>query len=91
MNDYELVQRKMCAYEELYETHPTQALIFMIDLFPLASKSFNYEVFDAIDIWVQNCINKDIVDYLERKVLLEDEYKKYYLIWINSYIDPLNG
>jgi len=77
----------MDTYEELYETHPTQALIFMIDLFPLASKSFNYEVSDAIDIWVQSHINKEVVDYLQTKILLEDEYKKYYLIWIHSYID----
>jgi hypothetical protein len=87
MEDYELVQRKMDTYEELYETHPTQALILMIDLFPLASKSFNHEVSDAIDIWVQSYINKEVVDYLQTKILLEDEYKKYYSVWIHSYID----
>ena len=59
----------------------------MIDLFPLASKSFNHEVFDAIDIWVQSHINKEVVDYLQTKILLEDEYKKYYSVWIHSYID----
>lgn len=73
--------------EDLYEINPDEAIIGMINLYSKASEVYNHEVCDAIDLWIYETKNKNVLDYLDKisavNPTLNKQYKKW-ISWINE-------
>ncbi len=80
--DYKKISRLFSEYELLFEKDPNSALKKMIDLLPLADEIYNHEVTDAIDIWINENINQEIVEYLKNKINRNNNLNKKYNNWI---------
>lgn len=81
---YQEISDLLSAYEELFADHPDQALKKMIDLYPSADEVFNHEIADAIELWVHENINNELVVYLQNKIGENKNLNRVYTNWINS-------
>lgn len=81
---YQKVTTLFSECEDLFEQEPITALKMMIDLYAEADKVFNHEVADAIDLWVNDNINDEIVKYLQSKIIKNNNIDRIYSNWISN-------
>ena len=82
MNDYIKITEALKEYEDLYDEDAELALKKMIDLYPIASKIYNHEVCDAIDLWINESKDAKLVSYLMKKITENNFLNSKYHKWI---------
>ena len=68
----------MQEYEFLAQRDLKEALKKMVDLYfdPILAESYNHEVADAIEIWLFENANKNILNYVESRFILQQGSKR---------------
>ena len=84
--DYQECSSKQTELEKLFQSDPDKALIGMIDLYAVASKTTNHEVSDGIGLWLSNEMTETAREYLSQRAETTEDaaLAKTYRSWLRG-------
>jgi hypothetical protein len=84
INEYNRVEAEMEKLEELAEKNLDLALQEMTILYFKASKVFNHEVCNAIDLWIYETKSPRFISYLKDRINNNDSESEQLKKWIGD-------